>query len=207
MLKFGVKGEECIFGFPPPMYIQLLQHIEKFISLSEAERDVIAKQVQVIPICKKDSLLKEGQVCRKLFFVESGCLRLFFVNDKGIEQTTQFALEGWWLTDQSSLDRQSPSIFNIVAVENSTVVTLEVSAQEALLAAVPGMERYFRIIAQRAYAALQFRIKLLHDLSKEESYRQFATAFPGFVQRIPQYMLASYLGLTPEYLSENRKKY
>ena len=162
--------------------------------------------VKTIPVKKKAYLLAEGQVCKANYFVEQGCLRLFFINDKGIEQITHFALENWWIADYMSLSMQVKSQFYIQAVEDSTIIAIERHQQEELFSKLPQLERYFRIMMQRAYAAAQMRVKFFHDYSKEESYRHFIAMFPEFVQRIPQYMLASYLGFTPEYLSELRRK-
>jgi CRP-like cAMP-binding protein len=155
---------------------------------------------------KKQNLLEEGKVCKANYFVTEGCLRMFFVNEKGVEQTVQFALENWWLADYNSFTAQKPSGFYIQAVEPTAVLTLDYNAQEELLKAYPQMERYFRLVHQRAHAAFQFRIKMLYGSSREENYRLFISSYPAFVQRIPQYLLASFLGFTPEYLSELRKR-
>lgn len=184
----------------------LITHISSCIDLSPPEAELVMESVQLVKAAKKEPLLKAGQVCREVYFVEKGCLRLFFINDKGVEQITQFAIENWWISDYMSLEKQSPSPFYIQAIEPSTLFVLSAQAQEQLVKKLPKMERYFHIVLQKAYAAAQLRLKYLHDLSKEESYRQFSSMFPAFVQRLPQYMLASYLGLTPEYLSEIRKK-
>ena len=184
-----------------------LTHLKKYISLNEEETALLLSGVKPITIKKKEFLIKEGQVCKGNYFVEQGLLRMFFINDKGVEQTTQFALENWWMADYMSLTKQTGSHFYIQAVETSTIIAIEHSKQDQLLAQLPQLERYFRLMMQRAYAAAQMRVKYFHVYSKEENYRHFVRLFPGFVQRIPQYMLASYLGLTPEYVSELRKKH
>ena len=150
--------------------------------------------------------MTEGKICKYHFFVLNGCLRKFFINEKGIEQTTEFAIENWWLTDNMAFERELETGFYIQAVEPSTVLCLKRKNQEQLLTRHPAMERYFRFIYQRAYAAAQMRFKYLYSFSKEESYRAFLDKQPQFVQRIPQYLIASYLGFTPEYLSEIRRK-
>jgi len=183
-----------------------ISHIKKHVALTGDEELLVNAHVRVLTIKKKAWLLTEGQICRSNFFVEKGCLRMYYITDKGTEQITQFALENWWLADYMSLTMQKPSPFFIQAVEDVQVVVLDQHKQEELLQQLPKMEHYFRVMMQRAYAAMQMRVKYLHDFSKEEAYLQFTSLFPGFVQRIPQYMLASYLGLTPEYLSEIRKK-
>ena len=131
---------------------------------------------------------------------------MFFVNEKGIEQTTQFAIENWWITDYAAFQQQQPSGFYLQAVEKTEVATITLESQERLLKQYPQMESYFRIIYQRANAAAQLRIKYLYDFSREELYHHFNNKYPEFTQRIPQYLLASFLGFTPEYLSEIRKK-
>ncbi len=184
----------------------LKDHIKKFVALTEEEYDAVVSFFQPIQVKKKQNLLEEGQVCRQHYFIEKGILRMFYINEKGVEHTTQFALENWWLTDHMSFQQQQPSVFNIQAVETTSLLAIGFDEQAQLLQQVPDMEKYFRIIYQKAYAANQFRIKYIYDLSSEESYDNFAEKNPDFVQRIPQYLLASYLGFTPEYLSELRRK-
>lgn len=191
---------------PDLMYPNFLAHIKKMISLNAEEEELLLSGIKTLNIKKKDFLLKEGQVCKANYFVEQGLIRMYFINEKGIEQVTQFALENWWIADYMSLTTQGSSHFYIQAVENSTIIAIEHHKQEKLLEKIPQLERYFRLMMQRAYAAAQMRVKFFHVHTKEENYRHFISMFPQFVQRIPQYMLASYLGLTPEYLSELRKK-
>jgi len=186
--------------------INLTTHIKKFTFLSEADEIALLSYVKPLQIKKKALLLKEGQVCKANYFVEKGCLRLFFVDEKGAEQTSQFAIENWWITDYASFCNRAPSQFYIQAVEHSSIIAIERTVQEALFAQLPQLERYFRQVLENAYAASQQRIRYMFSLSKENMYKHFSASFPGFVQRVPQYMLASYLGLTPEYVSEIRKK-
>ena len=188
------------------MYTNLIKLICKNIELDDHSIEVLNSYVKPVTLKKKDFLLKEGQTCRSIYFVEKGCLRMFFINDKQTEQITQFALDNWWLSDFISFMDNKPSGYFIQAVEKSEILSFDVNSFEALLKELPQMERYFRIIMQRAWAASQLRIKYMYELSKEEYYHLFRTSFPEFVQRVPQYMIASYLGLTPEYVSELRKK-
>lgn len=185
---------------------KLINHIQNYIKLDESHIQTINKYIHRSTLKNKDYLLKEGRICKSYFFIEKGCVRMFYYTQKGTEQITQFALENWWITDHFAFAGRKPSEYNIQAIENSEVLMIDHHSFEKLLEELPSLERYFRIITQRALAAAQFRTKLFHDLSKEEIYLHFIANFPGFVQRIPQYMLASYLGLTPEYLSEIRKK-
>jgi CRP-like cAMP-binding protein len=184
----------------------LKKHLEKFILINEEEFLEIGAFFKTITVQKKENLLIEGALCKSHFFVLDGCLRKFFINDKGIEQTTEFAIENWWITDNIAYEHRLATSFYIQAVENSEILILNREDQDQLLEKFPKMERYFRFIYQRAYAASQMRIKYLYDLSKEEFYEQLCKSQPEFVQRIPQYLIASFLGFSPEYLSEIRKK-
>ena len=184
----------------------LKNHIDKFIQITDAEFSGISSFFKQGNVKKKENLLVEGKVCRYNYFVLNGCLRKFFINEKGVEQTTEFAIERWWITDNSAYERRLPTEFYIQAVENSEVLRIDYASQEKLVAAFPKMERYFRFVYQRAYAASQMRIKYLYDFSKEEMFHHLNRHYPEFVQRIPQHLIASFLGFTPEYLSEIRKK-
>ena len=151
-------------------------------------------------------LLHENTVCNTHYFVKKGCLRLFFTNDKGLEQTIQFAIENWWLTDYMAFGTTSKSEFGIQAIENSEVLAITYQNQEELVKQIPELERYFRLVFQLAYAASLLRTKYLFDFSREEFYNHFNDNFPEFTNRIPQHLLASYLNMTPKYLSEIKKK-
>ncbi len=181
-------------------------HLDKFITISDEDFMSILEYFEVKNFGKKENLLEEGQVCRQNYFVLKGLLRKFFVNEKGVEQTTDFALETWWMTDNFSFERKTPADFSIQAVEKSEVLTISSDSQEQLLKEFPVMEKYFHIIYQRAFAANQRRVKYIFTYSKEDFYFSLAKQYPDFVQRVPQYLIASFLGFTPEYLSEIRKK-
>jgi cAMP-binding proteins - catabolite gene activator and regulatory subunit of cAMP-dependent protein kinases len=188
------------------MYPNFVKNLLRFVDLDEPEIQAVIRFIRPVNLKKKEYLLQAGQVCRGLYFVEKGCLRMFFINDKSAEQITQFALDGWWMADYFSFMDNKSSEYFIQAIEKSEVLAIDFSVFEQLLAEVPRMERYFRIIMQRALAASQVRTRLMFEMSKEEFYQHFATSFPEFIQRVPQYMVASYLGLTPEYVSELRRK-
>ncbi|MGA0556454.1 Crp/Fnr family transcriptional regulator [Larkinella sp. VNQ87] len=185
---------------------QLIQHLQKFVSLKDEDGPAILRFFQAKSFKKKENLVEEGDMAKFHYFVVKGCLRLFFVNDKGVEQTLQFAIENWWLSDYMAFQSQKTTDFYIQAVENTEVRAIDYPTQERLFEEFPQLERYFRLIYQRAYAATQLRVKYLFDLSREELYYHFSDHYPDFIQRIPQYLLASFLGFTPEYLSEIRKK-
>lgn len=181
-------------------------HLDKFITLSEEDFSSVMSFFKIIEIKKKENLMLGGEACRSIYFVVSGCLRKFFINAKGIEQTTEFAIENWWITDTFAFERQITSEFTVQAVEKSLVLVLDYHSQQLLFEEHPVLERYFRMVYQRAYDASERRIRYLYEYSREELYQHFSTQYPWFIQRIPQYLIASFLGFTPEYLSEIRAK-
>jgi CRP/FNR family transcriptional regulator len=188
------------------MHNNIIRHIKKFIGLNETEAAVVLKYVETNQFKKKQFIIQEGRICKHLYFVEKGCLRMYFINKKGIEQITQFALDGWWISDYQSFINDSPSDYYIQTIEESTIVSISNQNLDKLLTELPSLEKYFRTMMQKAVASAQHRSKLLYEMSKEEFYFHFSTSFPEFMLRVPQYMIASYLGFTPEYLSELRKK-
>ncbi len=184
----------------------LFKHIKKFIDWNTDDEGVLAPFLQTISVKKKGFLLEQGQTCRANYFVVKGCLRLYFIDIKGAEQTTQFAIENWWITDLTSFLFKEYSEFYIQAAEPTEVIAIENHHYDEMFRKLPKLERYFRLILQKNHQASQRRIKFLYSQTAEERYRNFNQLFPEFVQRVPQYMLASYLGFTPEFLSKIRAK-
>lgn len=183
------------------------RHIEKFVgSQSIDDLQGILSYFEEISIKKKELLLEADMLCDKLFFVEQGCLRSYYIKGNGTEQTIDFAIENWWLTDNMAFEHHSNSGFYIQSVEKCKVLVISRNNFLKLLVDYPIMEKYFRQVFQRAYAAAQYRLKYLYEFSREELYFHFEERFPEFIQRIPQYLMASYLGFSPEYLSEIKKK-
>ena len=188
------------------MQLNFVNHIRRFVDLSDDEVLLLNKSIKSYNLRKKENILTEGEVCKSVYFVEKGCLRMFFINNKTVEQITQFALDGWWISDYGSFMDNKPSEYHIQAIEKSEIIGIDALMFVKLLKEIPQLEKYFRIIMQKAVAASQHLAKLKYQMSKEEFYQHFVIAFPEFNQRVPQYMIASYLGLTPEYVSELRKK-
>ena len=188
------------------MYAPLLAHIARYVALSPQEEALLVSYLRTQQIARKGFLLTEGQVCPASYFVLRGCLRTYFVSEKGTEQIIQFSIENWWVADYTSLDTRTPSAYYIQAIEATEVVVFDQQVQEEVFRQLPKLERYFRLILQRVAAATQFRVKFLFGLSGEARYHYVNATLPAFVQRVPQYMLASYLGVTPEFLSKIRGK-
>ncbi len=183
---------------------QLIEHIRKFVDLDDQEAATVTSYFREESFRKKSLLLEEGQICTAQYFVLKGCLRIYIINEKGNEQTLQFGIENWWITDYMSLQTEKPTHFYIQTVEHSEILSIDKNSFEELLVRVPRMERYFRLMLQKSIGASQMRIKYLYTQSAEERYHFFNNLQPEFVQRIPQYMLASYLDFSAEFMSKIR---
>ena len=186
------------------MYAPLINHIAKFIALDETEVQLLCSLLDYEKFKKKDHLLKEGQSSNTQYFIVKGCARQYIINEKGTEKTLQFAIENWWVADYLGFHNNTPSQFYFQAIENCEVIVLEKSNMEILLDKVPKLEKYFRLVLQKSYGASQIRIKYLFTMSAEERYHNMNDRFPEFIQRVPQYMIASYLDFSPEFLSKIR---
>jgi len=184
----------------------LIQHIQIITADQAVDGDAILPFFKTKTFRKKGILQEQDERCLSYFFVVKGCLRLFFVDDNGVEQTIQFALENWWMTDLNAFRNGRKSAYAIQALEETEVLTITAPNYESVLAEFPVMQHYFRLIYERAYAASLLRIQMISRMPKPEFYELFQSKYPEFMQRIPQKILASFLGFTPEYLSELRKK-
>ena len=184
----------------------LMSHIRKFVPLSDGQASALQQIGKFKKVSNKDLLLKEGEICDEQIFIVKGILRKFYNTEKGNQQIIQFCVESWWMTDYNSYESGEPSLVNIQAIEDCEVLIFKKHDLDVLFDAAPIMERYFRKILQRAYEATLTRTYYIFSFSGKERYQHFAESFPTVLQRIPQYMLASYLGFTPEFLSKIRAK-
>lgn len=185
---------------------QLKEHILRYVDIADFEIDEIYSKFTREIFGKKEYLLQEGQVCRKYYFILNGLVRSFYIDGKGNEKITQFALENWWLTNMESFIKKTPSSVTIQAIEKTTALSIDREELHALFDHHPKLERFFRIITENMLIAIQRRNDVYLQLKSKDRYYDFVTSFPSFTQRVPQYMIASYLEITPEYLSELRKK-
>ena len=182
----------------------LIEYIRRYITISGSELDLFNSYLKPIKIKKKEFLLKEGKICKARYFLTKGCVRLYYINTKGNEQIIHFGVDNWWITDYESLINKVPSKLYIQTIENTELLELRQESFEQLCLKLPKTERLFRIIMEKTYIASQKRIEYIFNLSGKELYHTFITTNPKFVQRVPQYMIASYLGMTPEFISKIR---
>jgi CRP-like cAMP-binding protein len=182
----------------------LLENIGRHIHLEPEEIRYFSSLIRVRHLKRKEFLLQAGEVCRFETFVLSGCLRNYYLDDKGDEHILQFSIEDWWTSDLYSLLTQTPATQFIDALEDSTVALLEKNDLENLYFKIPKFERFFRIMLQNAFIAQQQRILQNIGSTGEERYLAFRTKYPALERRLPQHQIASFLGITPEFLSKIR---
>lgn len=184
----------------------LLKNISQYINLSEEDFKQFVKPFEYKKFKKKEVVLKEGDCCLFEGFVLNGCFKIYYLNEKGFEQTLYFAVEGWWITDIDSLINNVPSILNIEALEDSEVLMIAKKDKEYLYETMPQIEKLFRIMNQKSSVALQRRILSLTGKTADKRYLEFLEKYPGLEQKLTQQQVASYLGITHEFLSKIRKK-
>ena len=182
----------------------ILSNIAKHISLDEDEISWFISIMKQQQVSKKELILREGQICKNISFVHSGILRAYHLDKEGKEATIMFALKDWWITDMFCFINQQPAMLNIEAVENSCIFQLQKKDLDKLYLKVPKFERFFRIIMQNAYIREQLRIIQNLTLTAEERYNNFLAKYPQVAKNVTQKQIATYLGITPEFLSTIR---
>lgn len=189
------------------MIAPLIKNIQSKIQLTEEEIKLFADSWKEKKLDKNDLLFKTGDICRYDSFVISGCVKAFYIHPTtGKEEILFFAIEDWWATDLDSFSNQSPSDYTIQALEDTLLLQISHDAFEKLLTVIPKLERYFRLILHGYIGSIQKRIILTNAHSAEERYIEFVKRYPKIIQKVPQYLIASYLGITPEFLSKIRAK-
>lgn len=176
------------------------------VRLTPDEENFLKNYLTPKKIRKKQYLLQEGDVSRSIAFVEKGSLRAYSVDANDNEHIIQFALEGWTIGDLFSFLTGEPATYNIDALEDSELILISKSAHEELLAKMPKYETYTRLQITGAYIAMQRRLTSITSTALDDRYKDFTSLYPDIVQRVPQHMIASYMGLTPETLSRIRKR-
>ncbi len=186
------------------IYDLMLSNVGKHISLTKKEISFFTSLLKEKQIVKKDFVLKEGQLCQYISFVNNGLLRAYYLDKEDKEATIMFAVADWWITDMYCFINQKPAMLTIQAVEDSHIFNLKKTDLDKLYVEVPKFERFFRIIMQNAYIREQLRIIQNLSLSAEERYHNFLSKYPQVAKQVTQKQIASYLGVTPEFLSTVR---
>ncbi len=186
----------------------LRTNIEKTIgqSITDEEFASFEKYFFTKSFDKKVVIASEGKVCKYVYFIVQGSAYSYYINETGEKNAIQFAIEGYWITDQYSYFLQKPGVYFIEILEPSEVLVMNRENFETLCRSNILFERFFRILIQNAFVALQYRLAKTNSEEAELRYTEFSNLYPHFVQRIPQYLIASYLGIKPQSLSRIRKK-
>lgn len=188
------------------MYGLFQKYLDDKTTLTEPESARIRSFAIIKKLRKKQYLLQEGDIWKYDAFITKGCLRTYTVDEKGSEHVNSFSIENWWTGDRESLLSQQPSRYNIDAIEDSELILFTHDNFELLCNEIPAFNTMINTILQRSFIAAQNRIQAALSFTAEEKYLNFVNKYPGFAIRIPQTMIASYLGMTPETLSRIRKQ-
>ncbi|PWJ58320.1 CRP-like cAMP-binding protein [Dyadobacter jejuensis] len=181
-------------------------YIQRYIEITEEEADYFASCFETARFKKRQYIVQPGFTAKYRNYVLEGAFRSFVVGDQGQESTIEFAIDDWWITDYNSYIFQQPASMFVMALEDSLVLRIDFHKEQELKNANHHFESFFRIIAERALAAHQRRLISNLTLTAEERFTHFETNFPKFMGRVPQYALASFLGMTTEFLSRIRKR-
>ncbi len=180
----------------------LLDYINRIVELTKEEERILVSLISIRKLLKGQFFLQQGDICKFSGFVISGCTKTFYVDDEGQEHVVMFSIEDWWTSDMGSYIAQKPADFNVQCIEKTVLIQFSYEQQEEMLRKIPKLERFFRIIIERAFVASQKRVVRNLSMSAKDRYLFFRNEYPKIEQRIPQYLIASYLGITKEFLSK-----
>ena len=189
------------------MFQRIREYLSRSVRLSEKEIKIFENSLELRLVPKKTILLQAGEVCNFEAYINKGCIREYFIDDAGIELTLQFATEDWWVSDITSFEDQIPSDMYIETLEDCELLVLTRQSKENLINEIPQLERMFRLMIQRHLSKLQKRLFKTVSATAMDQYIEFVTRYPTISQRVSQQYIASYLGITPEFLSRLRAKH
>jgi CRP-like cAMP-binding protein len=186
-------------------FSNLRKHFADTDYFSDDDFEKLVSYLTPVVLKKKDFFTVQGELCRYLAYVNSGCLRAFHTDSKGIEFTMYFAFPNWWTGDKTSFYSGTPSRFSVQALEETELFRADKTRWEEALDKIPAFEKWYRIKTRKSYEATQQKIIDTQTESAEEKYLKLLKNSPEIVQRIPQHYIASYLGIKPQSLSRIRK--
>ena len=183
-----------------------LDNMRRHVRLSEEEEALVLSKLRPVRLKRREHLLKQGTVARDLAFVIEGCLRAYALDDNGFEHILQFAPAGWWISDMSSVISRRDSLLNVDAIKPSEILLLSREDQLALFDDVPKLERYFRVLTENGLVSSRMRLIENLSLTARQRYQRFCQTYPNLINEIPQKYIASFIGVTPEFLSKIRSE-
>lgn len=188
------------------MFNNINQHVQKYCPITEDELSLFNSLLEFKKVPKKTILLHEGDICNFEAFINKGCIRNYYIDENGFEVILQFAIEDWWVSDIASFHNHAPSDIFIETLEDCELLILSPQTKDQLLTAIPQLERMFRLMVQKNLTVLQKRFLKTITSSAQEKYLDFLNKYPTIPQRVAQHYIASYLGISAEFLSKVRTK-
>lgn len=188
------------------MIEQLYRHITKLVPAFTVSRETLAPFFESGQVGQEQLLLRENEICDTLYFVNKGCLYLFYEDNSG-KQVIHFALEDWWITDYKTFSDSKPAVYSIAAMEDSEIISISRKNYDTLLSQVPLLALYFNKIHERAYGAALYKQKTFATVSEKDFYRHFRNTYPELIQQIPDAIFASYMGVSLETLVTITEEY
>ena len=182
----------------------LFKSLQSLVHFSEEEYHLLMEKMIQKKIKRKQFLIHEGQIAKEAAFVVGGCLRSYSIDQNGFEHIMQFAPESWWITDMYSFISQKPAYLTVDAIADSEVLLLKREDQLLLFEEIPSLERYFRILTENSLVNSRKRLMENLSLTAKERYANFCKSYPMLINELPQKLIASYIGVTPEFLSKLR---
>lgn len=183
-----------------------INYFKRHIELTEDELQYLSSIVKVTKVKKRQFIVQPDFVCKYRTYVVSGTFRAYLIGNEGQEHTIAFAVDDWWISDYNSYIFQQPATLFVEALEDSIIIQLDYNAEQLLKESHSKFEKFFRIITERSFAFLQKRMLSALSKTAEERYEEFIEKYPIILNRVPQYALASYLGMSTEFLSKIRNK-
>ena len=184
----------------------LLQNISKHVDLTSQEEELLLSLTSTETFKAKTILLNAGDISKQTYFVNTGILRSFNINDNIIEHVLHFACEGWWIGDMYSYIAEKPGNLFIEVLEDAEVVIITKENHQKLYQEIPKLERFFRILAENSLVSHQERLMDNLSLTAEERFEKFCSKYPTLIQKVPQKHIASYIGVTPEFFSKMKAR-
>ena len=187
-------------------FSSLLNNISRYVTLSEEEQNRLTSIIKKVNVRKKQFIIQPGLVCRSRSYILEGAFKVYYLDDKGKEHTVSIGVEDWFVTDFYSYINQVPAMNYAEAIEDAVILQMSYEDIEPLCKEIHALSEYFRLTTEKAFAFSRRRV--ISNISKtaEQRYDEYLEKYPNIVHRVPQYVLASYLGMSPEFLSKIRKQ-
>jgi CRP-like cAMP-binding protein len=183
---------------------KILNYVDRHIQLTAEEKDYFLSLLRITKVKKKQFIVQPDFICKYRSYVVKGSMRAYLIDNNTNEHTIAFAIEDWWISDYNSYIFQQPATLFVEAMEDTVLIQLDYNAEQLLKETIPKFEKFFRIITERSFAFLQKRMLANLSMTAEERHEDFIRNYSKIALRVPQYALASYLGMSNEYLSKLR---